>query len=779
MRPDVLRSHSGNKPSGGMAQEQHPQSGTPWKETRLALRGLSECLKCSLCSNILKKPVNLRSCEHIFCLTCVGNCIGTACPICQVPIMKQDVNIHGKLDNIIQLYSKLQSLLDKDFSDSEDNLSALGKKIGEAETKKKQIKMSFSPHSRRMKFTLKTSPKKLEQLKKSVKDSGSCNLTSIYDFVSSPPHEKPFREKQTPQQEYKKKLRKKTLKDFSKQGNTFRGQQENSSERYKVGQNESEDPIPSSGSKNASVLRLITGTEVAENAGELSTSSGRPVNHKEKSSNCNISLMPYVFGGDPISEEWLSLSKETTQLKCDGQFAGSPISLPMCNRTKEGTIHQKSRLLKKASEQLPGNSVAAFPLRDCAVSSPSLPLPGITSPLRNLEDFTCVNDPVLPKVSRNCTELEAFFKKNPQNLPTKRNRKGESLLHTASIEGNLSAVEYLLKKGADPNIKDYAGWTPLHEACNHGHKQIVELLIRHGALLNVTGYQNDMPLHDAARNGHIEIVELLLLHGASRDVVNIFGHKAVDYAETEEMKSLLKQPGKNDSSSIIQYAKCINLDYCKKRPVVLLGSGLDPDQQLLLSKLATILKVKVCTEFNSSVTHAVIPAYPMRTTMKCMLALLSGCWILTFTWVEASLVSGTFEQEEKYEVDGGPRQGRLNTEQLLPKLFDGCYFYFLGIFKEHKKDDLKELVKAGGGQLLLRKPKSDNDVTQTISTVAYHAKITSDQSFCTQYIIYDASSNYKPQKVRQGKVWEVPSTWLIDCVMSFQLLPVKIFFPTL
>ncbi|ETE60814.1 BRCA1-associated RING domain protein 1, partial [Ophiophagus hannah] len=651
-----------------------------------------------------------------------GNCNGTACPICQVPIMKQDVKINSKLDVIIKLYSKLQTLQDKDFSDPEDNLSALGKKVEEAETKKKTIKMCFSPHSRKLKFTLKASPKKSEQLKKSVTDSESCNLTSIYDFVSSPPHEKPFREEQTYQQEYKKELRKNTLKDFSKQGDTFRGQQENSSKRYKVGLNESKDPIPSSGSKNTSVLRLITGTELAENAGELSTSNGRPVKPKEKSSNCNFSLMPNVLGGDLTSEEWLSLSKETTQLKHDRQFAGSPISLPKCHETKEGTIQRKSRLLKKASEQLPGNSVAAFPLRDYAVSSPSLPLPGITSPLRNLEDFACASDPELPKVSRNCAEKEVFLKKFPKNLSAKRNHKGESLLHTASIEGNLSAVECLLKKGADPNIKDYAGWTPLHEACNHGHKQIVELLIRHGALLNVTGYQNDMPLHDAAKNGHIEI--------------------------------------------------CKNLNYCKKGPV-LLGSGLDPDQQLLLSKLATILKVTVCTDFNNSVTHVVIPAYPVRTTMKCMLALLSGCWILTFMWVEASLRSGTFEQEEKYEVDGGPRQGRLNTEQLLPKLFDGCYFYFLGIFKEHKKDDLKELVKAGGGQILLRKPKSDNDVTQTINTVAYHAEITSDQSFCTQYIIYDASSNYKPQKVRQGKVWEVPSRWLIDCVMSFQLLSVK------
>lgn len=296
--------------------------------------------------------------------------------------------------------------------------------------------MSFSPHSRRMKFTLKTSPKKLEQLKQSVKDSGSCNLTSIYDFVSSPPREKPFREEQTSQQEYKKELRKKTLKDFSKQENTFRSQQENSSERYKVGLNESKDPIPSSGSKNTSGLRLITGTELAENAGELSPRNGRPVKPKEKCSNCNFSLMPNVFGGDLTSEEWLSLAKETTQLKCDRQFAGSPISLPKCHKTKGGTTHRKSQLLKTASEQLPGNSVAAFPLRDCAVSSPSLPLPGITSPLRNLEDFACASDPELPEVSRNCVKKETFLKKFPKNLSAKRNHKGESLLHTTSIEVN-------------------------------------------------------------------------------------------------------------------------------------------------------------------------------------------------------------------------------------------------------------------------------------------------------------------------------------------------------
>lgn len=109
----------------------------------------------------------------------------------------------------------------------------------------------------------------------------------------------------------------------------------------------------------------------------------------------------------------------------------------------------------------------------------------------------------------------------------------------------------------------------------------------------------------------------------------------------------------------------------------------------------------------------------------------------------------------------------------LPKLFDGCYFYFLGPFKQHKKSDLLELVKAGGGQVLLRQPKPDSDVTQTINTVAYHAEPSSDQRLCTQYVIYDVASKFQPDKIRQGKVWMAPSSWLIDCVLSFQLLPVK------
>ena len=109
---------------------------------------------------------------------------------------------------------------------------------------------------------------------------------------------------------------------------------------------------------------------------------------------------------------------------------------------------------------------------------------------------------------------------------------------------------------------------------------------------------------------------------------------------------------------------------------------------------------------------------------------------------ESILQSKECEQEEKNEIPEGPQKSRINREQLLPKLFDGCYFYLRGPFRHHSKDNLIKLVAAGGGQILIRKPKPDSDVTQTINTITYHAKPDSDQCFCTPYIIYEDLSNH-------------------------------------
>ncbi|XP_061463681.1 BRCA1-associated RING domain protein 1 isoform X2 [Rhineura floridana] len=708
-----------------------------------------------------------------------------------MPAMVQDVKVNRQLDNIVKLYSKLQSLQRRELSGSGENLSVSGDMACEAGTKKQQIKMWFSPRSRKMRFTLKKRPGKTEQAVKG-KDCQPPLQTSNYDFIPSPPHQEPFREQKKPHPKCKKQLRKKTLADINKHWGLLGGRQKNISGHAEEDSSEIKAKavsfcsrslvIPSPDLKSTLGPKSIMGAELTQDENELGVDGVASVKPTENRRSDSLSGACNVAEESMTSEECLPSMGEIAPVKRGRPQNGSPTPLCKRPRRKEQSSPGNLTLLKESPRPPPKASLGATsPTLDCVRASPSTPTASSLPALRNSEDFQCAHSRITSETApltdnpsqKQAQQTESFSRKSPNNLSAKRNHKGETLLHIASIEGDLSAVKHLLKSGADPNAKDYAGWTPLHEACNHGHKEVVEILLQHGALLNATGYQNDLPLHDAVKNGHTSIVELLLLHGASRDTVNIFGHKPVDYAETEKMKSLLMRPAKNDSSASTQCAKQIHQNHPRKGPLVLIGSGLDPVQQQLLSRSAEVLKARICMEFNSAVTHVVIPENTMRSTMKCMLAVLTGCWILTFKWVEACLKTGAREQEEKYEIDGSPQRGRLNKECLLPKLFDGCYFYFLGTFKEHNKDDLKELVKAGGGQILLRKPKSDNDVTQTINTVAYHAEITSDQSFCTQYIIYDGSSSYIPDKIRQGKVWEVPSKWLIDCVMSFQLLPVR------
>ncbi|NXO42468.1 BARD1 protein, partial [Locustella ochotensis] len=756
----------------------------PWSHTRAALGRLEKALSCSRCAGVLREPVSLGQCEHVFCLACVGDSVGRGCPVCRVPAWVQDAQINRQLDNMIQLCGKLRRLLGAAHTaDSAEDTSTppdsdLGRK-----SKKEQIKMWFSPRSRKIRCVVNRGHAETKS-----NDLGQ-DTSSVYDFFPSPPHEKPSKPTKRPTQRQIKKRKKKHLADINKEWSLEEPEQKRAEEKTPkekcvticsqpvvlCTQEEPEAPEErpqqeavkeadsSNDTEGVAVLPQAESPEKKDN-GEVVCSA-----HDSKEKNGAAGTL-------------LSIANEVTPLK-RGRELSRLQGTPQCKRARrsERGVPGKADGLAEslqgsptcpAAEQTPGRvSSSASELPDTGVKTRR------SAALRATSSPSLSESPSTPSTSKTCsraaTPLSPAVLKSPGgNTIARRNYKGETLLHLASIKGDLAAVEQLLKNGADPNVKDNAGWTPLHEACNHGHRAVVELLLRHRALVNTTGYQNDSPLHDAARNGHVAVVELLLLHGASRDAVNIFGLRPVDYAESEKMKSVLMLPVKNESLSLNQPSEVLSSSQLRNGPLGILGSNLSAEQQKLLNKLASVLKAQRCTEFNSRVTHLVIPNVPMPTTFKCMMAVLSGCWVLKFEWVQACLQSSAREQEEEYEVQGGPRRGRLNREQLLPKLFDGCYFYFLGPFKQPQKSDLLELVRAAGGQILVRQPKPDSDVTQTVNTVAYHAQPASDQRLCTQYVIYDAASKFQPEKTRQGKVWMAPSSWLIGCVMSFQLLPV-------
>ncbi|NXU11815.1 BARD1 protein, partial [Pardalotus punctatus] len=720
--------------------------------------------------------------------SCVGDCVGIECPVCHVPAWVQDAQINRQLDDMIQLCSELRQLLGAGASDSTEDTSTLTDSDLGKKSKKEQIKMWLSPRSKKIRCIVNRC-----QAETKSNDLGQ-GTSSVYDFFPSPPHEKPSKPTKRPTHRQIKKTKKKHLADINKEWSLEKPEQKGVEEKTPkekcvticsqpvvlcTPEPESPEERPqqesvkeADSSKNTEDVEMTPQVESPE---EKENSEVVCYAQDSQEKNCAAATL-------------LSIENEVTPLKRgreQSRLQGTPQS-KRARRSERGVPGKSGRQADGAEESLQGSPIspAAEHQTPVQISSSASKLTDTGRKTRRSAALHVINSPSLsqssssPSTSKTWSQVAAplspsVLKSPGGNTIARRNYKGETWLHVASIKGDLAAVEQLLKNGADPNVKDNAGWTPLHEACNHGHREVVELLLQHRALVNTTGYQNDSPLHDAAKNGHVGIVELLLLHGASRDAVNIFGLRPVDYAESEKMKSVLMLPVKNESFSLNQPSEALSCSQPRNGPLGILGSSLSAEQQKLLGKLAAVLKAQRYTEFNSRVTHLVIPDVPMPSTVKCMMAVLTGCWVLKFEWVQACLQSSVREQEEKYEVQGGPQRGRLNREQLLPKLFDGCYFYFLGSFKRHQKSDLMELVKAAGGHVLVRQPKPDSDVTQSINIVAYHAEPTSDQRLCTQYVIYDVASKFQPEKIRQGKVWMAPSSWLIDCVMSFQLLPVK------
>ncbi|KAG1683627.1 Ankyrin repeat domain-containing protein 12 [Nymphon striatum] len=166
----------------------------------------------------------------------------------------------------------------------------------------------------------------------------------------------------------------------------------------------------------------------------------------------------------------------------------------------------------------------------------------------------------------------------------KRNEKGETSLHSATIKGDVKLVGKLIRQGADVNISDFAGWTPLHEACNIGWVEIAKYLLKAGATVNVKGGDGDTPLHDASVNGHKKnaakqspspsinknsdptyeiivnvntffcsyVVELLVKSGANPLLTNSGGKTPIDIAKNDEIRRILKQeiiPSSSDDST--------------------------------------------------------------------------------------------------------------------------------------------------------------------------------------------------------------------------------------
>ncbi len=124
-----------------------------------------------------------------------------------------------------------------------------------------------------------------------------------------------------------------------------------------------------------------------------------------------------------------------------------------------------------------------------------------------------------------------------------------SLLHIALGAGQLGTVDFLLKRGANPNQTDWEGNTPLMRAIRRGQDEVggemLKALLKAGADPNFkdSSEYGWTPLIWAADLKEPEMVKTLLASGARVNATNSEGLTALHFAGDAEVARLLIAAG--------------------------------------------------------------------------------------------------------------------------------------------------------------------------------------------------------------------------------------------
>lgn len=118
--------------------------------------------------------------------------------------------------------------------------------------------------------------------------------------------------------------------------------------------------------------------------------------------------------------------------------------------------------------------------------------------------------------------------------PTLRDRNGETALHHAARQGALDVLLRLEKAGCRIDEETHQGWTALHHAAqcrsNTDLIGVVELLLARGIAVDHRARDGTTPLMVAAAAGSVLVRELLLSRGADPSLADALGSTEADDA---------------------------------------------------------------------------------------------------------------------------------------------------------------------------------------------------------------------------------------------------------
>eukprot|EP00794_Sanderia_malayensis_P003062 gene3062-3525_t len=775
-----------------------------WTKTRSALKQLEELVKCNSCGNLLKEPCSINSCDHSFCRACVTQSVNadSKCPECGSFAWVKNIEVNRQLANVVDFCQSLQSLIDKDVNNDslrekvEDVNCDADQNVVETELSKKDhaatgqngvvgivAEDKIYPIAVNDPTALSKGGKNMNKSRKcsDMQDSTDANSVRTVLLASK-------RSREEGQENVDRKKDKEISVDDSHKKDC--------------------PSWPVSAKKPKKAIRTYGNTSHANIAKKPKLHS--LLSKKVSSSDSDfeptaVNGIESLIGRCESSVKATTVSnKEKEPVVCDDDVISEidrEVFHPKTASTNQGCIDGESNETRDVKSGNRRVTRLRRQVKDAAVGEISD------------HDLKKISKPKAGKRrnAKTSSEVASKTKKNNSKAASavKRNKKGETPLHISAIKGKYDDAKDLLENGSDPNVKDFAGWTPLHEACNHGQFEIVQLLLDHGAFIDIPGCEHFTPLHDAIANDRLEVAEFLITKGASLNVRNRQGMLPIDYARSTAAKERIQLAASIAQENIgtrLREASFTATKFARGKPKKILHTGLNCKQKKSLEKCAKSLDAEIFDSFDEQVTHVVTSVDKNNIcprTMKNLLAILTGKWIVSTAWIDECLKQNEWLGEDDYEVSacseqgiGAPKRARLNAAMQFPALFDGCSFYLSGEFQSTPcKSELLEMINLGGGRLLQREPKvetshplitpaspavmkmmltsSTDELTSTV--VAYHAKPNTAQSHCTQYIIHDKqqSNSDRHKRVCSPILSTATTSWIMDCISSFEIVEVK------
>jgi len=359
----------------------------------------------------------------------------------------------------------------------------------------------------------------------------------------------------------------------------------------------------------------------------------------------------------------------------------------------------------------------------------------------------------------------------------KKNKKGETPLHTAAGKGDLETVRKLLEEGASPNTWDHAGWTPLHEAAGYGNLPLVTMLLDAGASPSVPATDDNLtPLHDAVRRGYVEVVTILVARGADTTAKDSKGNTPRDLAINEKILEALDTEvevscSQLDRSQVVEDVKV----------VVVAAPGVNEAMWKKMSVAARKVGVdRVLKAVTEEATHCLVEP---KESVDYYMGLLCGADLVSSEWLLQCGAAGQFVDEEPFRVCvlAGNREGlekaREARSKRLPGLLAGGHICLVGSFDNTfpTRQHIIKLVKMAGGKIVTREPDPES-IPPDEQTVFYHAVGGSSLVKTSHVIIYQAGGRKEPMiKYKMPHLKTLPVSWLFECFNTYSLVDPSLF----